>query len=103
MQDKSTEALMKIPGGKKFVMNSRTNLNAPSHHKGGMCRLLWFLFGPDRAMAKSKKLTKKIESKGFSDLDHCFGVETLGPQTSKSLKKRSIRSSITNLLPGIPS
>jgi len=104
LQNKSMEKLMKIPGGNKFIMNSRVNLNAPSHHKGGICRLLWFLFGPERVMANTKKLTKKVESKGFSDLDHCFGVETLGPKKSKTLKKKPrLRSSTTDLLPGIPS
>lgn len=75
LQDKTTQKLMKVvPGGAKFFFESRTNLLKPTHHKGGMCRFLWFSFGPQRGAAFSKKLTKKIEAKGFTDLDHCFGV-----------------------------
>merc|ERR1712025_697653 len=75
LQDKTMQKLMKVvPGGPRFFFESRTNLLKPTHHKGGMCRFLWFSFGPKRGATFSKKLTKKIEAKGFTDLDHCFGV-----------------------------
>ena len=78
LQLKNTDKLMKIPGGRKFFLNSRTNLSAPKHHKGGMLRFLWYAFGPKQMMKKSKRIEKKIDSKGYSDLDHCFGAETVG-------------------------
>merc|ERR1711862_973749 len=83
LQGIGMDKLMKVRGGSKFFTKSRTNIISPSHHKGGMCRLLWNLYGPERADRESKKLRKKVEKKGFSDLDHCFGVETLGPQGKK--------------------
>ena len=76
MQNKSVDALMKVKGGSKFFFNSRANMMAPKHHKGGMTKLLWNTFGPKQMCQFDKKLAKKIESKGYSDIDHCFGIET---------------------------
>merc|ERR1712166_1176512 len=75
MQNKSVEALMKVKGGSKFFFQSRVNMMAPKHHKGGMTKLLWNTFGPKQMCQFDKKLAKKVESKGYSDIDHCFGIE----------------------------
>merc|ERR1711957_1073343 len=80
LQNKGNEKLMKIPGGKKFFMGSRTNLINPSHHKAGMLRLLWFMFGPQQGARFGKKLERKVESNGFRDLHHCFGLNHLRPK-----------------------
>jgi len=76
MEMKSTEVIMKIKGGAKFYMNSRCNGNAPKHFKGGWWKFLWMSFGPKQMAKFGKVLVKKIESKGYSDIDHCWGVET---------------------------
>merc|ERR1712224_702391 len=76
LQMKCQEAMKNVPGGGKFLLGSRTNLNAPMHHKGGLLRFLWFLYGPKRAIGFSKKLYKKVESRKYSDVDDCFGIET---------------------------
>jgi len=74
LQNKTTEKLMAVKGGSRFFFKSRTNLLAPSHHKGGMFKLLWVMFGPQQGAAEGKKLTQKVEAKGFQDLNHTFGV-----------------------------
>lgn len=76
MQNKSIEALMKIKGGPKFLLNSRTNMNSPKHHKGGLLKMMWNFYGPKKMYKFDKELKKKVESKGYSDVDHCFGIET---------------------------
>jgi len=78
LTNKSYEKLMKVPGGLKFLFQSRTNIMSPIHHKGGLPRLMWFVLGPEGGAKIEKILKKKVESKEFSDLDHCFGVETSG-------------------------
>ena len=78
VQIKTIEALLYIKGGLRFLLTSRTNIGAPFHHKGGLLRLAWFMFGPQQGYNFARKLCHKIESRGFSDLDHFFGVETLG-------------------------
>lgn len=83
LQNKSFDALTKVKGGAKFMLSSRTNVGCLSHHKGGLPRFLWFMFGPSQAIKFSKKLEEKVESKGYSDLDHCFGVETFGPKADE--------------------
>jgi len=76
LQTKTQEALSKtVPGGGKFMLTCRTNIAAPMHHKGGFMRLMWFLYG-QRAITFSKKLYRKIESGGYKDIDHRFGIET---------------------------
>ena len=70
---KSAEAIMKMKGGAKFFMTSRCNSQSPKHFKGGWWKFMWKGFG----MASfGKGLTKKIESNGYSDIDHCWGVES---------------------------
>jgi len=74
LQNMTTDKLMKLPGGSRFFFKSRVNVVAPSHHKGGMYKMMWVLFGPQRGAAAGKKLTKKVEAKGFSDIDHNLGA-----------------------------
>jgi len=76
MQNKCIAKLMKVKGGSKFFFQSRVNQAAPKHHKGGMTKMLWNFYGPHQMWKFDKELTKKVESKGYSDLDHCFGIET---------------------------
>jgi len=76
LSNKSINALKKVPGGGKFFLNSRTTILSPQHHKGGMLGFLWFMFGPQKFSNFSKQLETKIESKRFSDIDHCFGIES---------------------------
>lgn len=78
LQQKAFENLGKIKGGTKFLLTSRTSLAGPAHHEGGTLKFLWNIMGPNGLRKKGKQLVRKIESKGFADLDHCFGVETLG-------------------------
>lgn len=84
LQTKSTEAFMKISGGPNFFMNSRTNAAAPKHH-GGFLKFFWNMYGPNQYHKFSKKLIQKIESKGFNDLDHCFGSETFEKKQAKKV------------------
>jgi len=86
MEVKYTEALMKIPGGTKFLFSSRTNMNAPMHHKNGILKMLWGGFGPQQMYKFPKKIAKKVESMGYTDIDHCFG-ETPKQQPAKLLPK----------------
>jgi len=77
LQDKTLSVLMKkIPKFSIFFMNSRTNVISPQHHKGGLIRFLWFLYGPEQFAKFGKNLTTKIDSNGFNDLNHCFGIES---------------------------
>merc|ERR1739845_697 len=77
MQVKAFDALLKVKGGMKFMMSSRTNMNAPTHHKWGMLGMMWNFFGPRQLHRFGKRLTRKVESGGFDGIDHCFGIETL--------------------------
>jgi len=91
MNAKTNEALMKVKGGPKFFMNSRTNQFAPMHYKGGMLHFLWTMFGPKQMHKFPKALTQKVESKGYEDIGHCFGIETLGAKHQESQQKSARR------------
>jgi len=85
LQTKTQEALSKtVPGGGKFMLSCRTNIAAPMHHKGGFMRLMWFLYGQG-AIKFSKKLYRKIESGGYKDIDHRFGIETFAPNKKEEI------------------
>merc|ERR1711939_1009327 len=94
MQMKTLEAMgEKCPGFMDFFMTSRTNLNSPKHHKGGLPRMLWSLYGPAQMHKFGKKLIKKVESLGYDGIDHRFGIESFQeeivqdqkhPQTTKA-------------------
>lgn len=57
----------------KFVLNSRTNQDAPMHH-GGMFKFIWALYGPMQMRKYSIKLIKKVENLSYYGLDHTFGI-----------------------------
>jgi len=71
-QSKTMEALGKYPPAMKFVLNSRTNGDAPLHH-GGFLRFLWGMFGPLQIAKKGNSFVKKVESGGFADIQDSFG------------------------------
>jgi len=87
MDTKTNNALMQVKGGSKFILNSRTNAFAPQHQKGGMLGVLWAMFGPSKMYKFPKALIQKVESKGYEDIDHCFGVETLGVKHKKGARQ----------------
>ena len=83
VEAKSIEALSDVPGGMKWYLKSRTFSESLRHHPQlsrfkGMIRLLWLLYGPPRLVNFKKRLYHKVESKGFDDVDHCWGIETIG-------------------------
>eukprot|EP00535_Pseudo-nitzschia_heimii_P008021 CAMPEP_0197180118 /NCGR_PEP_ID=MMETSP1423-20130617/4835_1 /TAXON_ID=476441 /ORGANISM="Pseudo-nitzschia heimii, Strain UNC1101" /LENGTH=528 /DNA_ID=CAMNT_0042630139 /DNA_START=60 /DNA_END=1646 /DNA_ORIENTATION=- len=96
MQMKSTEKLTKIKGGTKFMMKSRTNINAPKHHKGGMVRILWHTFGPSQWMKKGKTFEKKVESKKFKDVDYRFYDDLASSGSSGEKKEGKAPEDIAN-------
>uniref|UniRef100_A0A7R9ZH01 Uncharacterized protein n=1 Tax=Pseudictyota dubia TaxID=2749911 RepID=A0A7R9ZH01_9STRA len=71
-QMKTIEALGKYPPAMKFVLNSRTNADAPLHH-GGTIKFLWGMFGPHQIAKKGNAFAKKVEKGGFADVQDCFG------------------------------
>jgi len=84
MEAKSIKALMKVEGGVQFYLKSRTFSENPQHHRVGMLRLLWLCYGPKKLAGFYERLFQKIESKGYSDVDHCWGVETLTSRESET-------------------
>jgi len=91
LETKTQEALLKLKGGSKFFFNSRTNLNAPQHHgKYGLLKLLWKFYGPKQYYKFPIQLQHKIETHGYTDLNHCFGIETFDAPTkvNKNIKTK---------------
>ena len=72
-QTKTFEALGKYPPAMKFIVNSRTFLDAPMHHYNGMLGFLWALFGPLQLEKKSSEFTRKIENGGFTTVQDSYG------------------------------
>jgi len=73
MQNKTFKALGQYPPAMQFVMNSRTFLDAPCHHKNGMIGFLWAMFGPAQMAQKSNKFVERVERGDFPDCQDCFG------------------------------
>lgn len=73
MQNKTFDALVSYPPAMKFVLNSRTFLDAPMHHNNGMLGFLWDLYGPLQMAKKAEEFTKKIESGGFTNIQDSYG------------------------------
>jgi len=93
MEAKYTEALMKtVPGAIKFLMQSRLNMNAPMHHKHGTLKLLWNMIGPPQLYKFPQKLIQKVESGGYTDIDHCFGAETHHHAVNESVATKTSSS-----------
>lgn len=93
MEVKYTEALMKIPGGTKFLFSSRTNMNAPMHFKNGILKMLWGAFGPHQMHKFPKQMANKVESMGYTDIDHCFGETPKQQQSTTKLPPKYASSS----------
>lgn len=72
-QSKQMLALSCYKPAIKFVLNSRTHLDAPMHH-GGMFKFIWALYGPMQMRKYSIKLIKKVENLSYYGLDHTFGI-----------------------------
>ena len=85
MEFKHSEALMKV-GGIKLFLSSRLNMNVPMHDKNGMVRMMWNLFGSSQMHKFGKKIDQKILSKGYSDVDHYFGIETMLMDAERNTK-----------------
>jgi hypothetical protein len=47
-----------------FLLNSRTNADAPMHH-GGFIPLIWYMLGPMKLKKKIDGITKKFEEGGY--------------------------------------
>jgi hypothetical protein len=77
MDTKTFDAVWNIKGGEKFILHSRTFDGAPMHHEGGLRRMAWEWYGPHNQISMGPKLLRKVDSKGYSDVDHRFGIETL--------------------------
>ena len=77
MHIKSFRAFSKLKGGMKFLRTSRTNDGATMHHKGWLWKFLWKFYGPNQLHKVVSQIVEKVECRGFSDLDHRFGLESL--------------------------
>lgn len=89
MHSKNMKVVEKLKGGMKFLLESRTNDMATFHHKGGMWRILWELYGPSQLHKLEPTLCNLVESKRYTDLDHCFGIETFQNQTEGGGERQS--------------
>jgi hypothetical protein len=97
MDFRSADALMKVKGGSNFLTNSRTCDFNPTHHKRGRLRFLWIMYGPSQFHKMGPKLFQKVESKGYSDIDHCFGIETLNSERAQLKEKKNKTSCFRGL------
>ena len=88
MEFKNDNALMQVKGGPKFVMNSRTWMMNPMHHKGGLPRFLWMMYGPSQGHKVAENFFQKIESKEYFDIEHSFGIETLNAERAQRKEKK---------------
>lgn len=72
-QNKTFAALGAHTPAMQFILNSRTNLDAPCHHYLGMPGFLWALFGPSQMAKKAAKFVERVESGDYPDCQNCFG------------------------------
>mmetsp|Transcript_14028 Transcript_14028/g.32613 ORF Transcript_14028/g.32613 Transcript_14028/m.32613 type:complete len:595 (-) Transcript_14028:714-2498(-) len=92
MELKSTDAIFRnFKGAVKFLLNSRTNDLAPMHHKGGLLKFLWMMHGPAKLSALAPTVIEKAERRGWSDVDHAFGIETFSGFEQAELRKTTPR------------
>jgi hypothetical protein len=54
------------PPVQDFILNSRTNIDAPLHH-GGMFNFLWAMLGPLQLIRKGVKIERRIKQENFTD------------------------------------
>jgi len=85
LQFKTMEELKKVDGAMNFFMFSRTNDGSPIH-QGGMLKMLWNVFGPKQGHRFNKDIIQKVETLGYSDVDHCFGAETFDNNKKEKTK-----------------
>ncbi len=85
-QNKVFSALGAYPPAMQFIMNSRTYLDAPSHHYLGMTGFLWALFGPSQMAKKAAKFVERVESGDFPETQNCFGCAGRKLPEPKELK-----------------
>jgi len=85
-QNKVFSALGAYPPAMQFIMNSRTYLDAPSHHYLGMAGLLWTLFGPSQMAKKAAKFVERVERGDFPETQNCFGYAGRKLPDPKELK-----------------
>lgn len=71
-QSKQLLALMSYRPAKKFILSSRTNINAPTHH-GGIWKMLWAFFGPCQLAKFPRAMIEKVENGGYDGINHMFG------------------------------
>jgi len=99
-QYKTFGALRRHKPSVKFLLKSRLNQMAPMHH-GGILKFLWAVYGPLQIPKVRDQLVNMIERKGFNDLDHCFGVESLPVKEYKpNLQQQRKSSSFTVIFLG---
>jgi hypothetical protein len=92
MDSKTFDALWKLEGGQKFLLRSRLFDASPMHHEGGIRKMMWAWFGPQPNLSTvSTALVEKVDSYGFSDVDHRFGIETLLADRRKRIRNRRKR------------
>lgn len=88
-QMQTIQAIGTYPPAMKFLLTSRTNVDSPLHHKGGILSFLWAAFGPSRMKKKVGELQKKITNGGFSDIGF-YGCDRPLPD-KKRVKKAIIK------------
>ena len=79
-QNKTFKALRAYPPSMEFVMNSRTLLDAPCHHRFGVFGLLWTMFGPAQMAKKVRTFVERVESGDYPDCQDCFGCAIFARQ-----------------------
>lgn len=84
-QSKQLQTLMTHPPARKFILNSRTNLDAPMHH-GGVWKMLWAMLGPPQLAKSFVRLVEKIENGGYTGIDHTFGIDRNREIRSKEIR-----------------
>lgn len=97
-ESKTFAALGAYPPAIQFIMNSRTNLDAPRHHYLGMTGFLWALFGPSQMAKKAAKFVERVESGDYPDCPNCFGCAGRKLPDPKALKikdKSKLKSNYT--------
>ena len=91
VQSKTFKALEAYPPALNFLINSRTNLDAPSHHYGGLLGFLWIMFGPCQLAKKTDIFVERVESGYYTDCQDCFGCagQVLPQRGEIKIKKKS--------------
>ena len=99
-QLKTLQALQKYGPATKFIMSSRTNLDSPLH-RGGLFKLLWAVFGPQRLKAKGDRLVRRIENGDIKEIskdtlakDPILGQPALAKIPKKAIKKKAKKKGI---------